>query len=91
MEIPSVLKRLAAAVQNRKEGDVRLYHLFLTRYPSEYNTNAGYRALARLIREGYFSTILTSNTDSALEFALKNVGLRYEVFVAGQDSYCEAL
>lgn len=86
MEIPSVLKRLAAAVQNRKEEDVRLYHLFLTRYPSEYNMNEGYRALTRLIREGYFSTILTSNTDSALEFALKNLGLRYEVFVAGQDS-----
>jgi hypothetical protein len=86
MEIPSVLKRLAAAVQNRKEEDVRLYHLFLTRYPSEYNTNAGYWALARLIREGYFSTILTSNTDSALEFALENIGLQYKVFVAGQDS-----
>ena len=89
MEIPVVLTRLAAAVQKRKKERSWLYHLFLTRCLSEHDTGEGYRALARLIREGYFSTILTSNTDTALEFALQEQGLyppRYEVLTVGQVS-----
>ena len=89
MGIPVVLTRLAAAVQKRKKERSWLYHLFLTRCLSEHDTREGYRALARLIHEGYFSTILTSNTDTALEFALQEQGLyppRYEVLTVGQVS-----
>jgi nucleoside phosphorylase len=87
MAIPVVLIRLATAVQKRKEEHSWPYHLFLTRCLSQHGTGEGYRALARLIREGYFLTILTSNTDTALEFALEELGLRpprYEVLVVGQ-------
>src|SRR5438445_4601730 len=67
MKIPDVLKRLADVVQQRQVEHYWRYHLFLTRSPAQSNTGRGYRALARLIRDGYFLTILTSNTDTALE------------------------
>src|SRR5437667_5600636 len=89
MKIPVVLTRLAVAVQKRKEEQSWLYHLFLTRCLSERGTGEGYLVLARLIREGYFSTILTTNTDTALEIALEEQGLclpRCEVLVVGQVS-----
>lgn len=35
--------------------------------------NSGYRALARLIAAGYFSTILTTNADSTLELLLPSI------------------
>src|SRR5437588_12869233 len=84
-----VLKWLAGAVQIRKEEDSWPYHLFLPGNLSEHGTGEGYRALARLIHEGYFSTILTSNTDTALEAALEELGWyppRYEVLAVGQVS-----
>lgn len=84
-----VVDHLAGHIQKRKEEDSRLYHLFLTRRLLQNGTGEGYRALARLIREGYFSKILTVNMDTALEFALEEQGLHaseYEVLVVGQDS-----
>ena len=87
MEIPVVLTNLAKAVQKRKEERSWPYHLFLTRCLAQQGTRDGYRALARLICEGYFSTTLSTNTDRALEFALEEQGLRpprYEVLVVGQ-------
>jgi nucleoside phosphorylase len=89
MDIPVVLTRLAGLVRKRKEEDSWPYHLFLTRYLLQHSTGEGYRALARLIREGYFSTILTSNKDTALELALEEYGLhppRYEILAVGQVS-----
>jgi hypothetical protein len=53
----------------------------------------GYRALARLITKGYFSTILTTNIDSALENALEDAlveeGLRprsFQMLVLDRDT-----
>jgi nucleoside phosphorylase len=87
MGIPVVLTRLATAIQKRKEEDSWSYHLFLTRCLVRRGIGEGYRALARLICEGYFSTILTSNTDTTLEAALEEQGWlppRYEVLAVGQ-------
>src|SRR5579859_4772248 len=89
MDILVVLKRLAVVLRTRKEEASWPYHLFLTRDLLQHSTEEGYRALARLIREGYFSQILTAHTDTALEDALAEQGLRppqYEVFTIGQDS-----
>src|SRR6266487_2139004 len=50
---------------------------------------AGYRSLARLIREGYFSMILTTNLDSQLETALLLEGLQptsFQTLVVGRGS-----
>lgn len=50
---------------------------------------SGYRALARLIRERYFSTILTTNIDSTLEDALIEEGLSpqsFQVFIPDRDT-----
>jgi nucleoside phosphorylase len=47
----------------------------LTKYVGIHNNIEGYRALARLILEGYFSTILTTNIDSTLEDLLLEAGL----------------
>src|SRR5436853_4799828 len=39
----------------------------LTEYVGIHNNLEGYRALAHLILEGYFATVLTTNIDSTLE------------------------
>ena len=48
----------------------------------------GYQALADLILDGYFSTILTTNVDSLLEEALHEAGVRasdMQVLIVGRD------
>jgi len=47
---------------------------------------SGYQALARLIKEGYFSLILTCNLDSQLEDALLEIGCEVQVLVIGGHS-----
>ncbi|MBV9231413.1 MAG: hypothetical protein JOZ18_19035 [Chloroflexi bacterium] len=49
----------------------------------------GYSSLARLIADGYFSTILTTNLDTKLEEALERQGLRHgavQTIVVGRDT-----
>jgi hypothetical protein len=47
----------------------------------------GYHALAQLVKEGYFSTVLTANADSSLENALFDTGVRsYERLVLPRDT-----
>lgn len=50
--------------------DVLTYHL------GAQNNLDGYLSLAHLMKEGYFSTILTTNLDSTLQDALLEYGLR---------------
>src|SRR5204862_5425610 len=60
----------------------------LTEYVGIHNNVEGYRALAHLILDGYFSTILTTNIDSALEDLLLEAGLRptlLQTLIAGYD------
>ena len=60
----------------------------LTQHIGIYNNVEGYRALARLIKEGYFSTILTTNLDSTLEDLLLEAGLsstELQTFIVGND------
>lgn len=58
-------------------------------YLNQSNDPEGYGALTRLIKEGYFSTILTANLDSFLEDALPESGLRpdaYQTLVVDRDN-----
>jgi hypothetical protein len=86
--IPDILQKLANAMQKRRDGQHWPYHLFLTRCLSKQDTGRGYRALARLISQGYFMTILTSNADFALEMALAEQDQlpSYDVLLVGQTS-----
>lgn len=62
-------------------------HLNPQNNPDLQGNLEGYKSLARLIKDGYFSTILTTNLDSLLEDALDNIGLRsaYQSFILGRD------
>lgn len=58
-------------------------------YLSSSGDLEGYRALARLLKAGYFSTVLTTNVDSFLDDALFDCGLRptsYETLVINRDT-----
>ena len=73
--------------RDKEHGD--LIHL-LTQHVGIHNNVEGYRALAHLIKEGYFSfsTILTTNIDSTLEDMLLEVGLSptaMQTFIVGND------
>src|SRR6266567_670532 len=59
----------------------------LSHYLGPYNNLNGYRALAHLITEGYFSTILTTNLDSTLERALSSHTqyISYQTLIVGKD------
>ncbi len=69
---------------NNDRIDVLTYHL-----GTKKDLDA-YRTLVRLIKKGYFSTVLTANVDSTLEDALLENGLRptaYQTLVVGRDKY----
>lgn len=60
----------------------------LTYHLKDGERGDGYRALAGLILRGYFSTIITTNTDSLLEEALIEMGARLndmQVLLVGRD------
>ncbi|HEY5002743.1 MAG TPA: SIR2 family protein [Ktedonobacteraceae bacterium] len=61
----------------------------LSRHIGIHNNVEGYRALAHLIKEGYFSTILTTNLDSTLEDMLLEVGMApnaFQTLIVGYDA-----
>jgi len=61
----------------------------LSHYIDQQASLPGYRALARLIKNGYFSTILTTNLDSMLEDALLAEGVlptRFQTLIVGRDN-----
>jgi nucleoside phosphorylase len=61
----------------------------LTKHIGIHNNVEGYRALAHLIKEGYFSTILTTNLDSTLEDLLLEAGLAptaFQTLIVGYDT-----
>jgi TIR domain len=80
------LEKLANAVARCKEQHDPRYHLFLTRCLSKYTTGNGYRMLAQLVRDEYFLTVLTANSDTRLEEELDRLGVRYKVLIVAQHS-----
>ncbi|MBV9231432.1 MAG: hypothetical protein JOZ18_19140 [Chloroflexi bacterium] len=60
----------------------------LTEHVGIHNNLEGYQALAHLLKEGYFSTVLTTNIDSTLEDTLLEIGLQapaFQVLIVGHD------
>jgi nucleoside phosphorylase len=88
MELRTPILKLASILKSRKEGHSRLYHLLLANdQETDYNLES-YRALARLIKDGYFSSILTTQRDLSLEQAIGESGLHpfaFRSLIFGQD------
>jgi len=62
--------------------------LEMLNYHLRSDNQESYRALVRLIKAGYFSTVLTTNLDSALEAAILEYQLQppnYQTLVVGRD------
>jgi nucleoside phosphorylase len=79
---------LSSYLHKREEKYGDLINL-LSRHIGIHNNVEGYRALAYLIKEGYFSTILTTNLDSTLEDMLLEVGLAptaFQTLIVGYDA-----
>lgn len=72
----------------RKTGENERYDI-LSKYFEDMSPSPGYEALARLIKEGYFRLILTTNFDFMLEEALTRIGLvpnrDYFVCIVGKE------
>lgn len=89
MEFPDIINDIAQYIQMRQKTGQRCYHLLLVCKPDMYCTVKGYLALARLIKENYFSTILTIGCNGALEQALIDLEVQspgYKKLVIGQDA-----
>jgi nucleoside phosphorylase len=89
MAVSSIIDDLAYYIQLRKKTGERRYHLLLVHQSDMQCSAKGYLALARLIRENYFSTILTIGCEDELEQAwmdLTGEPSGYRKLVVGQDA-----
>ncbi len=89
MTIPDIINNIAQYMQMRQKTGQRCYHLLLVCKQDMHYTAKGYLALARLMKENYFSTILTIGCKDTLEQALINLEVqlpRYKKLVLGQDA-----
>ncbi len=88
-ESPNYSKLLDALAPTSSERQQLLYSYF---EPTEEERNEGekvpteaYRAIARLVRQGTFRLILTTNFDKLLEQALQDVGTQPDVISSSYD------
>src|SRR5712691_5007119 len=89
MAMLNIINDIAGYLQRRKQTGQRRYHLLLVYQPDMQCSAKGYLALARLIKENYFSTVLTIGCEDALEQALIDLEVRpsaYRKLVVGQDA-----
>jgi nucleoside phosphorylase len=89
MEPEAIMKQLAGHLNRRKMPRHWPYHLFLARHAHTHITHAGYRWLAALLQDGYFSTVVTVNPEPFLEEMLDLLDSKpsaYRVLIAGRDS-----
>ncbi len=80
------LERLARLIWRQRNTRGERCHLLITQQVEDIFE--GYKALAELLREGYFSTIVTANTNTMLERALDESGPfppTYQVFICGRE------
>lgn len=73
---------LAQNLKQRKKQNTRSYRLLLASLPTSV---IGYQALAYLIKQGYFPTLILTHTHPHLQQALQQFHVQYEYLVAGQD------
>jgi nucleoside phosphorylase len=71
--------------------DYKPYHLFLSQEAVEQASHDGYLSLAQLMKSGYFSVIVTTNSNGLLEQGLKSAGLEFTAFGIGEDADTQIL
>jgi nucleoside phosphorylase len=86
MSVPIALTRLMGHMQRWQRLHYKPYHLFLSQKSIEQASRAGYLALAQLLKAGYFSVIVTTNSNGLLEHSLKSVGVELTVLSIGEDA-----
>ncbi|MBO0793693.1 MAG: hypothetical protein J2P36_22445 [Ktedonobacteraceae bacterium] len=89
MAIPEVIDNVAQYMELRKKTGQRPYHLLLVCQQDIPLAAQGYLALARLMKEQYFSTILTIDCEQALEQALLDLRIEpseYKKLTVGHDT-----
>jgi hypothetical protein len=62
------------------------YHLFLSQKAIEQASREGYLALSQLIKAGYFSVVVTTNSNEQLEHNLRSVGVELTVLSIDEDA-----
>ncbi len=68
--------RIDAFFQMLEGTDEEALYKLVIRYLGQAAPSAGYKHLARLVAEGYFHTLITTNFDTFLEDSLYDAGLR---------------
>jgi nucleoside phosphorylase len=88
MTMSDIIDDIAQYMRMRQKTGQRCYHLLLVCEQDMHCTAKGYLALASLMKEKYFSTILTIGFEGALESALIDLEVhspKYKKLVIGQD------
>ena len=83
-----IINDIAQYMRMRQKTGQRCYHLLLVCKQDMHCTAKGYLALASLMKEKYFSTVLTIGCEGALEPALSDIKVqppKYKKLVIGQD------
>ena len=86
MSVPTALTRLVGHMERWRRLHYKPYHLFLSQKALEQASRKGYLALAQLIKAGYFSVIVTTNSNGPLEHSLKSVGVEFTMLSIGKDA-----
>ncbi len=84
MSVPTALTRLVGHMERWRRLHYKPYHLFLSQKALEQASHKGYLALAQLIKAGYFSVIVTTNSTGPLERSLKSVGVEFTMLSIGE-------
>lgn len=82
------LERLVRLIERQRDTQGERCHLLITRQLDSNDIFAGYKSLAALLQAGYFSTIVTTNTDTLLERALEELNIippACQIIVFGRD------
>lgn len=83
---PIALTRLVKHMQRWWQHHYKPYHLFLSQAAMEQASLTGCLILAQLIKAGYFSVIVTTNSNKLLEQSLKSVRTKFTVLNTGEDT-----
>src|SRR5262249_10379017 len=86
MSVPIALTRLVGHMQRWQRLQYKPYPLFLSQKATEQASHEGYLALAQLIKAGYFSVIMTTNSNGQVEHNLKSVGVELTVLSTDENA-----
>lgn len=85
-QYPIALIRLVKHMQRWQQQHYKPYHLFLSQAAMEQASLEGCLILAQLTKAGYFSVIVTTNSNRLLEQSLQSVRAEFTVLNTGEDT-----